>query len=107
MQFGLYTPCKDCPFTIGCLKGWLGAERMAQIMDSLDDDTCLFACHETYRRPRQDQLACAGMLIFQENHNLRAILTRIAMLQKEFDPHQLRGQERVFATIEAAIAHHR
>ena len=117
MQFDLRTPCKECPFTRSCMKGWLGARRMRQILRSLDNDFSVFACHKfLYREDfneeegryeaSDDQQACAGAVIYQEQHGLRAVLTRLAMRDGRFNPFRMRGSDRVFETEAEAIRHH-
>jgi len=52
-------PCKDCPFRKDSLKGWLGKERMQDILMS---DS--FVCH------KKIELQCAGHMLIKNDENI-------------------------------------
>ena len=84
-------PCKDCPFRKDSLKGWLGADRMEDI---LNHDT--FTCHKT-NKTRQ----CAGhMLMLGTDNEFVATAKRLGI------PLVLSGSEVLFETKEECIKHH-
>jgi len=83
-------PCKDCPFRTDTLKGWLGAERMAGI---LNDDS--FTCH------KKTDMQCAGHMLIKGEEN--AFVGYAARLGIRLN---LSGQELVFDNQSACIAHH-
>lgn len=95
-MFNLVSPCKDCPFRNDKpnQKGWLGAARMAEIIQDLENGL-VFPCHKT---TTDDQIIededgnevhsnnlnpnnefCAGALIYMELTNTanqsRAVVT--------------------------------
>lgn len=83
-------PCKDCPFRKDSLKGWLGASRMEDILNSGS-----FVCH------KRTYLQCAGhMLINGVNNEFVRLAQRL-----EIDL-ELSGRELIFDTREECIAHH-
>lgn len=83
-------PCKDCPFRKDTLQGWLGEERMTQIL-SADS----FVCHKNTDRQ------CAGhMLIKGQDNAYVRLASRLRI------PLGLAGREQVFETTEACIEHH-
>ncbi|MYM92538.1 hypothetical protein GTP90_01535 [Rugamonas sp. FT81W] len=84
-------PCKDCPFRKDSSKGWLGAERMAEILEA---DS--FVCHK--RNDRQ----CAGHMLINGDSN--AFVRLAACLRLELN---LTGAELVFASKAACIEHHK
>ena len=86
-------PCKDCPFRKDSLEGWLGRDRMTEI---LDDDT--FVCHKTLEGIR---LQCAGHMLINGNDNGFVRLAGRLGIDLE-----LSGRELVFDTRQACIDHH-
>ncbi|WP_439835094.1 DUF6283 family protein [Aeromonas caviae] len=83
-------PCRDCPFRKDSMKGWLGKERMEQILAS---DS--FTCH------KKRHLQCAGhMLLKGEENTFVQLAGRFGM---ELD---LSGRELVFDSRQACVAHH-
>lgn len=83
-------PCRDCPFRKDSTKGWLGKERMEQILAS---DS--FTCH------KKQHLQCAGhMLIKGEGNTFVQLAGRFGM---ELD---LSGRELVFDSQQACVEHH-
>lgn len=85
------TPCKDCPFRKDSLKGWLGSNRIIEI---LNQDS--FTCHKTNKT-----LQCAGHMITLGDYN---VFVRTA--EKMNIPIMLRGQELVFNNQLDLIKHH-
>lgn len=83
-------PCANCPFRKDTQKGWLGSERMAQILAA---DS--FVCH------KKTDMQCAGHMLVNglENGFVRlAHDMRIGL--------DLAGADLVFESKEALIAHH-
>ncbi len=83
-------PCKDCPFKKTSLKGWLGAERMEEILNSSS-----FVCH------KNTDLQCAGHMLIKGNENDFVRLAGRLGLDTG-----LNGRDQVFETKEACIEHH-
>jgi hypothetical protein len=85
------SPCPDCPMAKDCLKGWLGSERMEEILTA-----GTFVCH------KRNDLQCAGhMLMRGEDNEFVELAGRFKMELP------LTGQERVFDTMAECIKHHR
>ncbi len=83
-------PCAQCPFRKDTLKGWLGGERMAEILAQGS-----FVCHK-----KQD-LQCAGhMLINGDDNGFVRLANRLGI---ELD---LSGRELVFDTRSECESHH-
>jgi len=83
-------PCKDCPFRKDSLKGWLGKERMAQILKD-----SVFVCHK-----KQD-LQCAGhMIIKKEGNDFYSLAGRLNLNTG------LSGHDLVFDSEVDCIDHH-
>jgi hypothetical protein len=83
-------PCKECPFRKDTLKGWLGEERMTEI---LDFDS--FVCH------KKNHLQCAGhMLINGQKNAFVRLADRLNI------PLELSGQELIFHSGDECIEHH-
>lgn len=86
-------PCRDCPFRKDTTEGWLGQERMTEI---LGQDS--FVCHKSLRSHR---LQCAGhMLIKGEANGFVRIARRLGVELKQS------GRELVFDTEANCIRHH-
>lgn len=83
-------PCAQCPFRKDTLNGWLGGERMSEI---LAQDS--FVCHK-----KQD-LQCAGHMLINGNDNSFVRLAN--RLGIELD---LSGKELVFESLEECVSHH-
>jgi Family of unknown function (DUF6283) len=86
-------PCAQCPFRKDTQKGWLGGERMADI---LEQDS--FTCHKT---SDPNRLQCAGHMIIKGNEN--AFVNLANQLRIDLG---LRGQELIFETKQECINHH-
>ena len=83
-------PCSNCPFKKDTLAGWLGKERMTEILDGEN-----FVCHKNHK------LQCAGFMLIQGD---RSIFNRLAKAMR-LDT-RLSGLEKVFDTKEECIKHH-
>lgn len=83
-------PCTNCPFRKDSLKGWLGRDRMTEILDSNS-----FVCH------KNNNLQCAGhMLINGDNNDFVQIASRLKVETG------LTGRILVFDSREECISHH-
>lgn len=83
-------PCKDCPFRKDSLKGWLGKERMTEILD-----VRFFVCH------KKTHLQCAGHMLIKGNENDFVQLANRLGIDLG-----LVGKELAFETEQACIDHH-
>lgn len=83
-------PCKDCPFRKDSLKGWLGRERMTEILE-----TESFVCH------KKTDLQCAGHMLINGDENGFVRLAGQMGIQL-----QLSGKELVFSNKSECIEHH-
>ena len=92
----MHTPCSQCPFRKDCLKGWLGASRMQEI---LTQDK--FCCHKTTFGKEEDRKQCAGHMLLRGNAN-----TFMRLGPLFIEGFSIRGQKLVFETEEACISHH-
>ena len=52
-------PCSQCPFRKDVMRGWLGSERMKEILSQKS-----FTCHKTNKA-----LQCAGHMIIKGEEN--------------------------------------
>jgi len=83
-------PCKDCPFKKDALPGWLGRDRMIEILKA-----STFVCH------KKTDLQCAGhMLLKGDENDFVQLANRMGIELK------LKGRETIFDTIEDCIEHH-
>lgn len=85
-----HKPCSNCPFRTDCLKGWLGAERIKEIIDSES-----FVCH------KNTDLQCAGHMLLNDDHNEFVSLARRLSINLK-----LHGKELIFDNKEDCIKHH-
>lgn len=83
-------PCKGCPFRKDCTKGWLGRERVTEIVNSDN-----FLCH------KNTDLQCAGHMMLLGDENGFVALARGLNI-----PLTLNGGELVFDTVEDCVNHH-
>ncbi len=83
-------PCANCPFRKDTLKGWLGKQRMTEILAAES-----FVCH------KKTHLQCAGHMLIKGNEN---IFVRTA--EQMGIELTLSGREQVFDTQEQCIEHH-
>ena len=91
------TPCKSCPFRKDCTRGWIGVERMEQILA----DNC-FVCHETTNSSSKGRLQCAGHMIIKGDQNAFVFYAKSAGI-----PLNLRGKSLVFDSREDCVSHHK
>ena len=92
-------PCNGCPFRKDTLKGWLGAERMEEILAQTS-----FVCHKTTQGEERARLQCAGHMLIKGNAN---ILHALAMSSPDTFHFELTGRELVFDTEADCINHHK
>lgn len=83
-------PCRDCPFRKDTLQGWLGKDRMTEILAA---DS--FVCH------KKTDMQCAGhMLIKGQGNAFVRLADRLRI------PLDLSGRDQVFESKAACIEHH-
>lgn len=85
----LKSPVKS-PFRKDSLKGWLGRERMVEILE-----TDSFVCHKS------TDLQCAGHMLINDNDN-----SFVRLAGRMGIPLQLTGRELVFDSLSECIEHH-
>ena len=90
------TPCNQCPFRKDTFKGWLGEERMTEILNSES-----FVCHKTVHVDDKDRLQCAGHMILLREDN------EFYRWAKFLNCLDLKGYELVFEKKEDCINHHK
>ncbi|MBE0420152.1 hypothetical protein EI165_08445 [Pseudoalteromonas nigrifaciens] len=83
-------PCGDCPFRKDTLNGWLGAERMTEILDQQS-----FVCH------KKNHLQCAGHMLMKGESN--SFVRLAGRLNIKLD---LSGKDLVFDSNDECIDHH-
>lgn len=83
-------PCGDCPFRKDTLNGWLGAERMTEILDQQS-----FVCH------KKNHLQCAGHMLMKGESN--SFVRLAGRLNIKLD---LSGKDLVFDSYDECIDHH-
>lgn len=96
------TPCNNCPFRTDSLKGWLGENRMIEILQS---DS--FVCHKTTKKDIQNEenrhrKQCAGFMIIQKENSQAVRIAKVLKLDLE-----LKGQKLIFDKKEDCIKHHK
>jgi len=84
-------PCKDCPFRKDTLKGWLGENRITDILSQNS-----FVCHKNIK------LQCAGHMILSSENNSFVRLAKRLNLNLN-----LIGHELVFESKQECINHHK
>lgn len=84
-------PCRDCPFRKDALQGWLGEDRMTEILAA---DS--FVCH------KKTDMQCAGHMLMNGEGN--AFVRLAARLRIPLD---LTGGEQVFESKVTCIEHHK
>ncbi len=102
------SPCKTCPFRSDCTKGWLGLERMQDIINTTIFGDLPFICHNTTFLPESKQQFCAGKLILEGRINPGASLHTLLGMDLGLIPNysNLKNQDIIFKTAQAAIEHH-
>lgn len=97
------TPCNACPFRKDTRKGWLGSQRMTEILEA---DT--FVCHKSVDYSIEDadedrnRLQCAGHMIIKGEENTFVRTANIMGIETE-----LKGADLVFDSKEECITHHK
>ena len=84
-------PCPQCPFRKDARKGWIGADRMAEILAA---DS--FVCH------KKTTMQCAGHMLI--NGDANGFVRLADRLDITLD---LSGREQVFESRNACIEHHK
>ena len=92
----IQTPCKDCPFRKDSLKGWLGKERMTEILES---DS--FVCHKTTKGTLKERKQCAGFMIIQKDRSQAVRIAKVLKIDLK-----LKGQDLIFENKQDCIKHH-
>ena len=83
-------PCNECPFKTNALRGWLGKERIIEILNSKS-----FVCH------KNKALQCAGhMLLKGDSNHFVELAERLGL------DTGLTGRELIFSSDTACIRHH-
>ena len=83
-------PCKDCPFRKDCQQGWLGEDRIEEILQA---DT--FVCH------KKTDFQCAGHMLINGNKNTFVRLANNLNIDTG-----LSGKELIFNNHQDCISHH-
>lgn len=83
-------PCKDCPFRKDSPRGWLGEDRMIEILQS---DS--FVCH------KRTELQCAGHMFIKGQDNQFVRLASALRIDT-----RLTGRKLVFDTQKECVEHH-
>lgn len=84
-------PCKDCPFRKDSLKGWLGENRMIEILNQHS-----FVCH------KNKKLQCAGFMIIKGDESSFVSLAKTLNVETK-----LTGHELIFENKNDCINHHK
>lgn len=90
-------PCENCPFRKDSMSGWLGEEKMKEIVNQ---DS--FVCHKFLDGGMEGRKQCAGHMILNGNDN--AFVRTAKNFKIELG---LKGQELIFSTRDEAINHHK
>ena len=83
-------PCQECPFRKDSHKGWLGRERISEILN-----TDSFVCH------KKTDMQCAGHMLISGQDN--AFIQLAARLRLNLN---LTGTEQIFSSKTDCINHH-
>lgn len=89
-------PCKNCPFRKDSLQGWLGEDRMTEILE-----TDSFVCHKTTNGKLSERKQCAGFMIIKGNESEAVRLSKALRIDLG-----LKGQDLVFENKIDCINHH-
>lgn len=88
MNFGMKTPCKECPFRPDSITHkTLSEGRLDDIVETIRDEGT-FQCHKSIPDEVESQ-HCAGALIFLERENNPNQMMRIAERLRYYDPRAL------------------
>lgn len=96
------SPCLNCPFRKDIEKGWLGSDRMTEILES---DT--FVCHKTTGKDIEDsenkhRKQCAGFMLIQGERSQAVRIAKVLKIDLE-----LKGKELIFESKKDCIKHHK
>lgn len=91
------SPCANCPFRKDTLKGWLGEERMREILAQKS-----FVCHKTINGEDADKKQCAGHMAIKGFDNDFVKLAHRLELGVSVS-----NREEVFDSEQDCIEHHR
>lgn len=83
-------PCPQCPFRKDTLKGWLGRERMNEILSAKS-----FVCHKS------PSLQCAGHMILKKDENAFCALAKLLKIDLP-----MKGADLIFDTEKDCVDHH-
>lgn len=83
-------PCRDCPFRKDTQEGWLGADRMQEILRAES-----FVCH------KKTDHQCAGHMLIKGSEN-----GFVRLAEQLRIPLNLAGADLVFETESACVDHH-
>lgn len=84
-------PCGQCPFRTDSLKGWLGEERITEILNATS-----FVCHKA------KHLQCAGFMIIKGDESEFVELAKFMGLSTGLSGHEL-----IFENKQDCIEHHK
>lgn len=108
MNLNLKRPCRDCPFKndVSYQRGWLGAQRSKEIINTLFVRDGTFACHKTIGGHESKQQHCAGAMILMERQGKANQYMRIMERVGMYDRNALDMNTPVFDTPEQFVAWH-
>ena len=105
--FGKTEPCFNCPFRRGKQAVRIRPERAGEIADNmLSTAGGQFSCHKTRGMGKDEEVHCAGALIFAEKNENATQSMRLAERLGLYDANELRKAEawdEVFETAEEMI----
>lgn len=84
-------PCSNCPFKKDTLEGWLGEDRMTEILKAKS-----FVCH------KNTDLQCAGFMLIKGDES--EFVTTAKMFGIDLN---LKGKEKVFNSKQDCINYHK
>ena len=90
------SPCAKCPFRKDSMEGWLGGDRMAEILAQTS-----FVCHKTTNKMLYDRRQCAGHMIIKGEENAFVAAAKDHRVKLD-----LRGQSLIFESEKECIEHH-
>lgn len=95
------TPCNNCPFRKDVLQGWLGKERMTEILE-----TDSFVCHKTTKKDiegtdNRERKQCAGFMLIQGDRSQAVRISNVLKIDLG-----LKGKELIFESKSECIEHH-
>jgi len=108
-------PCENCPFRKDrpTQKGWLGEDRMRQIVDSSVLGDAPFACHKTLidgQIEEEKSRVCAGSLLLQKKFTPMGSVYSRTMVWAGYmqgDYSDIQGENTVFDSLVDLIQWHK